>query len=84
MRPETINSIYRGMRCFYCGKPVHIPQNIIDRSLAIRIQESSSTQHLMSRVFLLRCRSCVREAVYTIDQVFDSPEAPAAKELGLI
>src|SRR5271157_436508 len=46
----------------------------------IRHDESSSTQHLLSRVFLLRCRACVREAVYTIDQVIGG--WPGHKNLG--
>jgi hypothetical protein len=80
MRPETTSSLYRGVFCLYCGKPVNLPETIIVRHDAIKNQESISTQHLLSRVFVLRCRTCVREAVYTIDQVIDRPESLTSPE----
>jgi len=83
MRPETISPLHGGVLCFYCGKPVHLPENIIRRANSAGNQESDSTQHLLSRVFLLRCRSCIREAVYTIDQVIDCSETGASQESGL-
>jgi hypothetical protein len=83
MSPETISAADRIIRCFYCGKPVHPPNNIIRRANSIRNEESNSTVHLLSRVFLLRCRSCVREAVYTIDQVIDLQETPTSHGTGL-
>jgi hypothetical protein len=83
MSPETNSPPYRVMACLYCGRPVHLPKNIIRRANSITNQESNSTQHLLSRVFLLRCRACVREAVYTIDQVVDCSEAPTSQPPGL-
>jgi hypothetical protein len=83
MSPETINSPNQVIVCFYCGKPVHPPKNILRRASSIRNEDSDSTEHLLSRVFLLRCRSCVREAVYTIDQVIDGPETPTSQESSL-
>jgi len=83
MSPETISPPYRSVICLYCGKPVHLPENIVRRANSTKNLESNATQHLLSRVFLLRCRSCVREAVYTIDQVIDSPETPTSQESGL-
>jgi hypothetical protein len=80
MRPETISPLHQSALCSYCDKPVHLPENIIGRHNAIKKQESSSTQHLLSRVFVLRCRTCVREAVYTIDQVIDCPETRTSQE----
>ena len=80
MSPETISPPNRVILCVYCGKPVHAPKNILRRANSIRNEESNSTEQLLSRVFLLRCRSCVREAVYTIDQVVDGPETPTPAE----
>jgi len=80
MSPETNSPLYQGIRCFYCGKPVHLPEKIIRRANSIRHQESNPTENLLSRVFLLRCRSCVREAVYTIDQVVNCSETPTSQE----
>jgi hypothetical protein len=34
--------------------------------------------HLISRVFNVRCRSCERESVYSINQIVDYPFARAA------
>lgn len=38
--------------------------------------------HLVSRVFVLRCRACERESVYSMDQIVDYalPVPAAAKE----
>ena len=80
MSPETISPPHSVILCVYCGKPVHPPKNILRRANSIRNEESNSTEQLLSRVFLLRCRSCVREAVYTIDQVVDGPETPTPLE----
>jgi hypothetical protein len=79
MSPETITPPNRVIVCFYCGKPVHLPKNVLRRANSVRNEDPNSREHLLSRVFLLRCRSCVREAVYTIDQVIDGPETPASQ-----
>ena len=79
MSPETISPPNRVIVCFYCGKPVNPPKYILHRANSLRNQQSDSPEHLLSRVFLLRCRSCVREAVYTIDQVIDGPETPTSQ-----
>jgi hypothetical protein len=81
MFPEMMSPPYEGPCCVYCGKPLHPSKNIIRRANAIREQESNSTAHLMSRVFLLRCRSCVRETVYTIDQFVRCAEGATNQDL---
>ena len=83
MSPETVSPPRRVILCFYCGKPVNPPKYILRRASSIKSEPSDSTEHLLSRVFLLRCRSCVREAVYTIDQVIDGPETPPPQESSL-
>jgi hypothetical protein len=80
MSQETSSPPHRVILCFYCGKPVHPPKNILRRANSLRDQDPNSDEHLLSRVFLLRCRSCVREAVYTIDQVIDGPETATSQE----
>ncbi len=64
----------------YCGKLVNLSENVIGRHNAIKNQESNSTQHLLSRVFVLRCRTCVREVVYTIDQIIDDQKTLTSQE----
>jgi hypothetical protein len=47
------------------------------------LTDSSDTHyHLVSRVFNVRCRSCERESVYSIDQIVDYPFplAPSATD----
>jgi hypothetical protein len=83
MSRETISPPRRVILCFYCGKPVSPPKYILRRASSTSSEHSDSIEHLFSRVFLLRCRSCVREAVYTIDQVIDSPETPPPQESSL-
>jgi hypothetical protein len=34
--------------------------------------------HLISQVFVLRCRSCHKESVYSINQIVDCSFVPAA------
>jgi hypothetical protein len=80
MSPETISPPHRIILCVYCGKPVQPPKNILRRAKAVHNVEPNSTEHLLSRVFRLRCRWCVREAVYTIDQVIDGPETATSQE----
>jgi hypothetical protein len=71
MRSETIALQHRGILCFHCGKPVRLPDVILSKEKAIRNNEPNAAQHLLSRVFALRCRACSREGVYGIDQVVD-------------
>ena len=78
--PETTSPLYRGVLCLYCGKPVNLPENVIGRHNAIKNQESNSTHDLLSRVFVLRCRTCVREVVYTIDQIIDDQKTLTSQE----
>jgi len=80
MSPETISPPHRVILCFYSGKPVHLPKNILRRANSLRNENSNSNYQLLSRVFLLRCGSCVREAVYTIYQVIDGLETSTFQE----
>lgn len=83
MPPGTITLLYRGTRCFSCGKPVHLRNNVVHRANSLRDRASNSTHHLLSRALLVRCRSCVREAVCIVDQVQDFPETPTAQPFDL-
>jgi hypothetical protein len=73
MHVDLSSQHFRGVLCRHCGKPVRIP------GLVLRRDSESHTQHdandnqfqLVSRVFVLRCRSCERESIYAIDQIVD-------------
>jgi ribosomal protein S27E len=79
MSSETATkSNFRGVKCHHCGKPVRVPNSVMRQESAShgRQEQNDSTFHLISRVFVLRCRSCERESVYAINQIADfDPEA---------
>jgi hypothetical protein len=73
---------FRGVKCHHCGKPVRVPSSVMRQESASHgsHEESDRTFHLISRVFVLRCRSCEKESVYAINQIADfAPEAAPAR-----
>jgi hypothetical protein len=64
---------FRGVHCRHCGKPVRIPGIVLRKDSECQgHHDANDTQfHLISRVFVLRCRSCEREAIYSINQIVD-------------
>jgi hypothetical protein len=82
---EISSQHFRGVLCRHCGKPVRIP------SLVSRKDNENQGHHdsndtrfqLISRVFILRCRSCERESIYAIDQIVDCTFAKASAQGGL-
>lgn len=77
MPVELSTKHFRGVMCRYCGKAVRIPSIVQrkdseDHGLHANSDARSHSQYnLISRVFVLRCRSCERESIYTIDQIVD-------------
>lgn len=76
---------FRGVLCRHCGKPVRIPGIVLRKDSESQGQQDSSDTRfqLVSRVFVLRCRSCEREAIYAINQIVDCTFAPSTSEKGL-
>ena len=76
---------FRGVLCRHCGKPVRVPGIVLRKDNESHgSQDSNDVQfHLVSRVFVLRCRSCERESIYSISQIVDCPPAPTPAESGL-
>ena len=75
-------SNFRGVKCHHCGKPVRVPSLVVRQESASqgRQEGDDRTFHLISRVFVLRCRSCEKESVYAINQIADfAPEAAPAR-----
>jgi hypothetical protein len=64
---------FRGVHCRRCGKPVRVPDLVSRRESESHIPHDSSDMqyHLVSQVFVLRCRSCQKESIYTINQIVD-------------
>jgi hypothetical protein len=63
---------FRGVQCNHCGKTVRVSSRV-----AKRIEVYETDEHkLFSQVFVLRCRSCQRESVDTVNQVVNVPVIP--------
>jgi len=82
MSAEPVSQHFRGVLCYHCGKPVRIPGIVSRKENAYlgKHEESDSQFLLVSRVFVLRCRSCERESIYAINQIVDCapPQTMAA------
>jgi hypothetical protein len=78
MRVELSSERFRGVLCRHCGKPVRVPQIVLRKDSVNHGQTASDDIHLelISRVFVLRCRSCERESIYAIDQIVDCTFSP--------
>jgi hypothetical protein len=74
-----LSSHFRGVLCRHCGKPIRVPKIVQRKDGQNQGHRASEDSHfqLISRVFVLRCRSCEREAIYTIDQIVDCAFASA-------
>lgn len=85
MPVELSSHHFRGVLCRHCGKPVRVPKIVLrkdDENHGHHAGDDSQFQ-LISRVFVLRCRSCERESIYAIDQIVDCTfaEAPESHRL---
>jgi len=69
---------FRGVLCRHCGKAVRVPALVRQKDSASNsVQDSDQMQYqLVSRVFVLRCRSCEKESVYNINQIVDCAFSP--------
>ena len=77
--PVELSSHFRGVLCRHCGKPVRVPKIVLRKDSENQGHRASEDSHfqLISRVFVLRCRSCERESIYAIDQIVDCTFASA-------
>jgi hypothetical protein len=73
-----LSSQFRGVLCRHCGKPVRVPKIVLRKDSENHGHRTSEDSHfqLISRVFVLRCRSCEKESIYGIDQIVDCTFAP--------
>lgn len=85
MFADSSSQHFRGVLCHHCRKPVRVPGIVLKKDCECHgIHDENDTHfHLVSRVFVLRCRSCERESVYTIDQIVDCAFTPSPAVSGL-
>jgi hypothetical protein len=67
----VLSNTFRGVHCSRCGKPVRVFTVIANREAASP-SFADDSQHLVSRVFVLRCRACKGESVYSVNQIVDT------------
>jgi hypothetical protein len=61
---------FRAVICHRCAKPIRVSQELENRA-AHRASEGKDVE---SQVFVLRCRACERESVYSVNQIVDFPK----------
>ena len=62
---------FRGIACFYCGRPNRLPTSILQREIFFTECEQNPAQQWHSKVFSHRCRICGGEAVYVLNRILD-------------
>lgn len=84
MSSPVVSERFRAVLCRHCGKPIRVPAFVTKRESEFLgpADPSDVHYHLVSRVFNVRCRSCERESVYSINQIVDYayPLAPSATD----
>jgi len=70
MNVAHVPMVFRGLICRYCAKPIRLTSPFIKREMAIK-HDDERVQELSSRVFAKRCRNCLKEAIYNLDQITD-------------
>ena len=70
MNAAHVPMVFRGVTCRYCAKPISLTSPFIKREMSIKHDEARG-QELSSRVFVKRCRNCLKEAIYNLDQIID-------------
>ena len=73
MTAQVTSESFRGVLCRHCSKPVRVPNMVMKKeSESLDQHDTNQTEyHLISRVFVLRCRSCEKESVYNVNQIQD-------------
>jgi phage FluMu protein Com len=65
---------FLSVRCRHCEKFIRVSGSVAKRAS----HDTSNTEdwQLSSQVFVLRCRSCEKESVYSMNQVVAAPVIP--------
>ena len=72
MNVAHVHAVFRGVVCKYCNRPIRLTSPFIEREMAIKHDDTKMDQ-LRSRVFLKRCTNCLKESIYSLDQISDFP-----------
>jgi hypothetical protein len=77
MNAAHVHPVFRGIPCRYCAKPIRLTSPFIKREMSIK-HDDARVQQLSSRIFAKRCRNCLKEAIYDLDQIIDFPVKDSA------
>jgi hypothetical protein len=72
MNVAHVHAAFRGVVCRYCNRPIPLTSPFIKREMAIK-HDDTKIEQLHSRVFLKRCRNCLKEGIYSLDQIGEFP-----------
>ena len=64
--------VFRGVSCRRSEKPIRLTSPFVKREMSIKHGDESAHE-LSSRIFVKRCRSCLKEAIYSLAQIIDFP-----------
>lgn len=70
---ETHN---RSVRCIFCAQPIVLSPNLASLYVVAKDENQNAEERRQSRVMLLRCSKCSREAPYRRDDVITSNPDP--------
>ena len=72
MNVAHVPMVFRGVTCSYCDKPIRLTSPFVKREMSVKHNEVKMPE-LSSRVFSKRCRYCLKEEIYDLDQIVDFP-----------
>ena len=66
--PATTGTMFRGVTCKHCRKPIRLSVAVLNR------KQQNLPPDLVTKVFPGRCKSCRREALYSLDEISEFPD----------
>jgi hypothetical protein len=80
MNVAHVHSVFRGVICRYCGRPMRLSSLFIKREMAIK-HDDTKIELLHSKVFPKRCRNCLKEGLYNLEQIGEFPTNDSGQSL---
>jgi hypothetical protein len=72
MNVVLAGSIFRGVSCRNCGKPIRLSASLLSRQDLI--EPLGTNADLVTKVFPARCRRCHKEGLYTVADIAEFPQ----------
>jgi hypothetical protein len=70
MNVAHVPMVFRGVICRFCDKPIRLTSPFVKGEMSVK-HDDAKLPELTSRVFSKRCRYCLKETVYSLDQIVD-------------